>query len=29
MNLQFQWDELEAFVMQSEGLVFNWCEPFF
>jgi hypothetical protein len=27
-DLQFQWEELEGFVMQPDGLMFSWHEPF-
>ncbi|KAF9589689.1 hypothetical protein IFM89_027219 [Coptis chinensis] len=28
MDLQFEWDEVEAFVRQPDGSLFNWCERF-
>ncbi|KAF9613655.1 hypothetical protein IFM89_009543 [Coptis chinensis] len=28
MDLQFEWDEVEAFVRQLDGSLFNWCERF-
>lgn len=28
MDLQFQWDEVEAFVKQPDGSLFSWCERF-
>ncbi|KAF5186893.1 Anoctamin-like protein [Thalictrum thalictroides] len=28
MDLQFEWDEDEAFVRQPDGSVFSWCERF-
>lgn len=26
MDLQFEWDEREAFVRQPDGSLFSWCE---
>ncbi|KAF8400964.1 hypothetical protein HHK36_014267 [Tetracentron sinense] len=28
MDLQFDWDEVEAFVRQPDGSLFSWCERF-
>ncbi|KAF9617001.1 hypothetical protein IFM89_033071 [Coptis chinensis] len=28
MDLQFEWDEVEAFVRQPDGSLFSWCERF-
>lgn len=28
MDLQFEWDEVEAFVRQPDGSLFTWCERF-
>ncbi|KAL5697765.1 hypothetical protein ACHQM5_028882 [Ranunculus cassubicifolius] len=28
MDLQFEWDEKEAFVRQPDGSLFSWCERF-
>lgn len=28
MDLQFEWEEVEAFVRQPDGSLFSWCERF-
>ncbi|KAI3956953.1 hypothetical protein MKX01_000987 [Papaver californicum] len=28
MELQFEWEEIEAFVRQPDGSLFSWCERF-
>ncbi|XP_042477670.1 anoctamin-like protein Os01g0706700 [Macadamia integrifolia] len=28
MELQFEWDEVDAFVRQPDGSLFSWCERF-
>lgn len=28
MDLQFEWDEVEAFIRQPDGSLFSWCERF-
>ncbi|KAK8594941.1 hypothetical protein V6N13_015851 [Hibiscus sabdariffa] len=28
VDLQFEWEEIEAFVRQSDGSLFSWCERF-
>ncbi|KAI3979524.1 hypothetical protein MKX01_001716 [Papaver californicum] len=28
MDLQFEWEEIEAFVRQPDGSLFSWCERF-
>ncbi|KAI3853383.1 hypothetical protein MKX03_026391, partial [Papaver bracteatum] len=28
MELQFEWEEIEAFVRQPDGSIFSWCEHF-
>ncbi|KAM1412437.1 hypothetical protein EV2_025628 [Malus domestica] len=28
MDLQFEWEEVDAFVRQPDGSVFSWCERF-
>ncbi|XVF86771.1 hypothetical protein PTKIN_Ptkin18bG0069600 [Pterospermum kingtungense] len=28
IDLQFEWEEVEAFVWQSDGSLFSWCERF-
>lgn len=28
VDLQFEWDESEAFIKQSDGSLFSWCERF-
>ncbi|KAI7735763.1 hypothetical protein M8C21_000525 [Ambrosia artemisiifolia] len=28
VDLQFEWDEADAFVKQSDGSLFSWCERF-
>ncbi|KAK9099185.1 hypothetical protein Syun_026230 [Stephania yunnanensis] len=27
LDLQFEWDEVDAFVRQPDGTLFSWCEP--
>jgi anoctamin-10 len=28
MDLQIEWEEVEAFVRQPDGSLFSWCERF-
>ncbi|KAJ0709640.1 putative anoctamin [Helianthus annuus] len=28
VDLQFEWDEADAFIKQSDGSLFSWCERF-
>lgn len=28
MDLQFEWEEVDAFVRQPDGSLFSWCERF-
>lgn len=28
MDLQFEWEEVKAFVRQPDGSLFSWCERF-